>query len=335
MVRDKNIHNRWGIRRMPIIFALIPLMLFGGFFLFSTLRNPHTAAIKPIIANQNPVRSDQSIDSDRDALKDWEEQIYGTDPHNADTDGDGTKDGDEIALGRNPLKPSTSKDQSNPNDALTQKIPLVQSSSSDEEGESNLTKKIAEVFTHDYLLKLIQNPDEQQDFDAIVERMTQAALKQMPPETHLLMENDIIISRDNGENNIKNYLQEFASIAIKDASPIQDKKDTVAVIFDLIQDPDNSAAQQGIAGRIDVSDRFLKDIKKIPVPNDFAALHLDYLNAGMRQGEGLKKIRDIKNDALLAVIGVREVIQSEIQFQTILKQYQQILKDKNITVTLP
>ncbi|HAO64840.1 TPA: hypothetical protein DCQ44_02560 [Candidatus Taylorbacteria bacterium] len=42
-------------------------------------------------------------DSDNDGLPDWEEALYGTDPHNPDTDGDGTPDGAEIAAGRNPL----------------------------------------------------------------------------------------------------------------------------------------------------------------------------------------------------------------------------------------
>ena len=42
-------------------------------------------------------------DSDNDGLKDWEEQLWKTDPYNSDTDGDGTPDGLEIKQGRNPL----------------------------------------------------------------------------------------------------------------------------------------------------------------------------------------------------------------------------------------
>ena len=331
MLRNKNIYNRRGIGAMPIVLAIIPLALLGGFFVFSTLRNSHTADIKPIIVNQNPTQDSQSIDSDGDGLKDWEEQIYGTDPHNSDTDGDGTKDGDEITQGRDPLKPNTSKDPNTPNDFLTQKTSSI--SSPDQQGESNLTKKIAEVFTNEYLLKLIQNPGEQQDFDAIVDRMTHAALKQAPPPPRMLTENNIIISGNNTEGNIKNYMQEFASIAIKDGSPIQDKKDTVTVIVDLMKDPDNGIARQALKDRIAAADIFLNDIKKISVPKDFAALHMSYLNTSIREGEGVKKILAIKDDAFLAVLGVREVIQSEIKFQDIVKQYQQILKEKNIALT--
>ncbi|MCI0619434.1 hypothetical protein L0Y40_00125 [Candidatus Wolfebacteria bacterium] len=42
-------------------------------------------------------------DSDTDALKDWEETLWQTDPENPDSDGDGTPDGEEVAERRNPL----------------------------------------------------------------------------------------------------------------------------------------------------------------------------------------------------------------------------------------
>ena len=47
--------------------------------------------------------SSQTIDSDNDGLKDWEENLYKTDPWNPDTDGDGYLDGEEINSGHNPL----------------------------------------------------------------------------------------------------------------------------------------------------------------------------------------------------------------------------------------
>lgn len=43
-----------------------------------------------------------SVDTDGDALLDWEEALRRTDPANVDTDGDGTGDGAEVAAGRDP-----------------------------------------------------------------------------------------------------------------------------------------------------------------------------------------------------------------------------------------
>ncbi len=47
--------------------------------------------------------TDFKKDSDNDGLKDWEEELWKTDPLKADTDGDGTSDGDEIKAGRDPI----------------------------------------------------------------------------------------------------------------------------------------------------------------------------------------------------------------------------------------
>src|SRR5262245_5298261 len=53
-----------------------------------------------------------SIDSDRDGLKDWEENCrYWTDLYNPDTDNDGLKDGVEVfGYGTDPLHPNTDGD---------------------------------------------------------------------------------------------------------------------------------------------------------------------------------------------------------------------------------
>ena len=42
-------------------------------------------------------------DSDNDGLKDWEEELWGTDLNNPDTNSDGIKDAEEIRLGINPV----------------------------------------------------------------------------------------------------------------------------------------------------------------------------------------------------------------------------------------
>jgi hypothetical protein len=48
------------------------------------------------------------VDSDGDGLKDKEELLLGTDPHNWDTDGDGLSDGDEARIHKtDPLDPKS------------------------------------------------------------------------------------------------------------------------------------------------------------------------------------------------------------------------------------
>lgn len=58
-----------------------------------------------------PIASEPDADADNDGLKNWEEEVYKTDPRNPDTDSDGYLDGEEVASGYDPAIKA-------PNDAL-------------------------------------------------------------------------------------------------------------------------------------------------------------------------------------------------------------------------
>lgn len=326
--------NYFGYRIKFIGFLVVPLFVAGVFFFLTQYRASRQPEMKIVVAQKESSAQDKSsLDSDGDGLKDWEEQIYGTDPHNPDSDGDGTNDGDEIAQGRDPLVPNTSKDPNHPNDLLTQKTIATTASLDASQDQPNLTKKMAEIFSKDYLLNLMQNPHGQQNLDGVVDKIAQAALQQSTSKAPVITANDIIISRDMTKDSIKNYMDKFIDIAITSSKGVQDKKRILDVVAEVIKNQDDTEAIQALTKRIDASNIFLNSIKKLPVPEELVILHLDYLNTSMREGEAVKKIQNIKNDALLAVVGVREFVQSETQFQHIISQYRQFLKEKGVSIS--
>ena len=74
-------------------------------------------------------------DGDSDGLKDWEEQLWKTDPYNPDTDGDGLNDGEEVLqFNSNPLEIDTDLDGLSDYDEVmeTKTNVLVSDSDSDE-----------------------------------------------------------------------------------------------------------------------------------------------------------------------------------------------------------
>jgi len=68
--------------------------------------------ITSLISGDNPFSNDESqspfaftnVDTDGDGLRDWEEEVWGTDPNNVDSDGDGLNDGQEVRDDRDPAK---------------------------------------------------------------------------------------------------------------------------------------------------------------------------------------------------------------------------------------
>ena len=331
MMRSQKKYNRQGIGAMPIVFAIIPLALLGGFFIFSEIRNPQTAEIKPIIVDRHSAQDSSSLDSDGDGLKDWEEQIYGTNPHNPDTDGDGTDDGDEIALSRDPLKPNTSKDPNHPNDYLTEKTVPVPPASSDtpDIDQPAITRKLAEVFGRDYLANLVQNPDQQPDLNGIANKMAQVAIDASASHTPPITIKDIITPSASADD-MKKYLRQFDQILLAALAPITDKKSLTDIVANAVTDHASDAAVNELTVRINAYNQFLQNIKNLPIPEDFISLHLDYLNTAVREREAIEKIKAAKNDPALVIVGIRELSQTNTRFNDLQQQFIKLQRSKGI-----
>lgn len=318
MMWDKEIYNRNGYGAAPIVFVLIPLISIGGFLLFSYTRSTQTSEIKAIAIKERSSQDDLSIDADQDGIKDWEEEIYTTNPHNPDTDGDGIKDGDEITQNRDPLKPG-------PDDYFTKKDTSLSSPSLTDNGEpQNLTKKLAEVFGTDYLVDLVQNPQSPPDVDTIADKMAQIALEQQSSSTPFITASDIIISRNATTSDMAHYINRFNAIILNSLKPLLNTKSIQDTLTNIVHTEDTartSAAMDQLTNYIDAYNQFLVYIKVISVPKNFVSLHLDYLNTAIKEREALKKIQNIKHDPMTTLVGFREFMDTTTKFNDLQRQY--------------
>jgi hypothetical protein len=113
-------------KRIKILLSVVIVLVvcIAGYKLLSgrIFIKPQPASLVAVV---DPALSSQSdVDSDGDGLKDWQEALWGTDPHNPDTDGDGVPDGQEVATGHDPLVPG-------PNDLLANTRPEMATSTAD------------------------------------------------------------------------------------------------------------------------------------------------------------------------------------------------------------
>ena len=283
--------------------------------LFSKKTEP---PVKNIAENNKQTREKElaqlNQDSDNDGLKDWEEQIYGTDPKKADTDGDKTPDGEEIRLNRDPLKPG-------PNDKLPE--PLAEKKETPATAENNLTQKLIDKFNNKFILPRLDNPSV-----SINTKLSQEILKDLPANIfypNYFTEKDIIILKNDTPENFANYLREFnATISGSFGSLPQSE---ITIFSEALQAEDLS--------QLSILDVYLSSyqtaltkLKNLPVPPTFANLHLAYLNATKRQQAAVEKMRQAEIDVIKGTYGAQEYIAANNEVATIEQKLQKTLNDK-------
>jgi len=144
---------------------------------FSYIKPSGTRYDNDNLVAANATSSLTTIDSDHDGLPDWEEALYGTDPHNPDTDGDGTPDGEEIKEGRDPLKANTAPKGAKPNDYIDPKIIAQDQAISTVDQNLNATEKMA----RDLISNIIASQPANGQMDSgTQETLVQQALNDIP-----------------------------------------------------------------------------------------------------------------------------------------------------------
>lgn len=156
-------------KKILIILALVIIGVGAlGIYVYTkgsatTYENANETNALAVSTSSDSTNTISQVDSDHDGLADWEEVLYGTDPHNPDTDGDGTSDGAEVAAGRNPLVKGPNdyinKTDTAKNDNTPEKLTLTDSFARDffqkyvaiQQSGTKITADNADQVASDYL----------------------------------------------------------------------------------------------------------------------------------------------------------------------------------------
>lgn len=245
------------------------------------------------IASSSPDNSASQIDSDHDGLPDWEEALYGTDPHNPDTDGDGTSDGAEVALGRNPLVKG-------PNDFLASKNNPVATSSATVKENLTLTDTFARDFFTQYMNTQQSGtqitPANADQFAS--DYLKTSTLPDISAKQYTLA--DLSLT-DSGRANISNYKDSIAAIFAKYWP--SGKTNEIAIMQQAFTNNDTGALA-GLTPIISGYQSALKNMVTLPVPKLATSLHLNVLNTLSTYIQTLKMVQSSYTDPLSGLVAL-------------------------------
>ncbi|MDO8594655.1 MAG: hypothetical protein Q7R93_04045 [bacterium] len=212
-------------------------------------------------------------DTDNDGLKDWEEELWQTDPKNPDSDGDGTPDGEEIRLERNPLAANKAEKGSPATDPLDKET--IDRKTMLGKNEWTATDRLSREFFGKYLtLKKSGTPltpeEEQKLIDDVVNNTTPTEAKKV------FSSGDVARAARDDENAYWGYGNAIGAVLLKRQA---DTSENELVIFERALDNDDEADLASLQTRVTRYEALISDIKAIPAPSAAVDIHRDLLNA--------------------------------------------------------
>ncbi len=245
----------------------------GGFWLLKTGRTEIS------YGRVTPEQAERAVavlstDTDKDGLKDWEEELWHTDPKKSDTDGDGTPDAEEIKLGRDPVKKG-------PDDKLDKET--IEKKTVPGGGDWTETDKLSREFFAKYLsMRKADKPFTEEDGRALLSEFRDRAPKAPPQKMYT--ESDIVSAKDDTDTSLRAY-----GNAVGDAiNALPPNVEGELVIFErALQDSDPSELKS-LDGRIKRYEDLLASLKAISVPGSAQKIHLAFLNSieGLKESVG-------------------------------------------------
>jgi len=266
-----------------IFLLIIVCVAFFGFIV--ALKNYKSSPVSVRSSQNVSLTTIEEVDTDKDGLKDWEEELLGFDPNNSDTNGNGILDGREKRSEKN-----------------TGALAIFQNSSQEIETTSNLTKtdKITQGLFIDYLslkqgggvnagsINELVKDFEQQIFTPAfgVAFYSKKDLVEVPDS------NDTLLTYANLINSLFTRYrgQLITNVAQKSIQDISSQEYTQVILL-------MSETYKTVA----------KNLIKIPVPRSLTGNHIAIANNFLRTSELLKGISASEDDYLLMLSSVNEL----------------------------
>ena len=248
-------------------------------------------------------------DSDNDGLKDWEEQLWKTDPYNSDTDGDGTPDGLEIKQGRNPLV-------AGPNDKLDTNT-VTSKINTETQGDLSETDK----FSRDLFVRIVAAKNANQPpSEADLQKFLDMTISQEVANQKLknLTAGDFQVDKNETFEKIKAYGNAIARILTK--KPASKLEYEIITVERAEKNNDPTELKKLIPLAAEYA-RIQKDLLNVVVPGSALPLHVALTNSAAGMNYSITGLEYVMTDPIKALPGISSYDSNSQNFTDSIRQF--------------
>lgn len=267
-------------------------------------------------------------DSDRDGLKDWEEELWHTDPLKPDTDGDGTTDGEEIKQGRNPLIPNTAPHGAPTNDRLDAETVATKVSPRATTTLSETERYARELFATYLSTQQEGTPLSQGDIDNIVNTVS-ASIPDEPAK--LFTEKEMTTVDDETLATLRGYGNALGAALKK---PWPSRENELTIFERAVKDPNPDTAALDFARLAPIADAYrtlAAAVAAIPAPRAALSTHLRLANAARTLGSAVSGMGAAPDDPVKIVASVSRYLDAIPQLGAALTEARAFLEARGIS----
>lgn len=316
-----SIQNRnWGI----LLSALISVLLVSGaYYLAKNGSGPNVAQAS---TETELLKQIATKDSDGDGLPDWEEALYGTDPHNPDTFHLGMTDGEAVAKGL--IVP---KAQNNlPSASTTPSNTLSSSGTPAGAAEGTLTDTFARQFFTLYVAAKANNGGNNLSSDQVSALASQALtqLQQtISPTPDFKTASDLTVSGSGPD-----ALRAFAASAEKviATNSTADTESELQYLGDVVQ-KNNTSALTRIQVLSSSYHNTAAGLAALPVPTELASADLALINAFARIGNEASDFARVNTDPLTTMLALEQYVQTVPKMTGAFHSLNTVYAQENVT----
>jgi hypothetical protein len=298
-----------------LVLGVSIIFLIGLLFMFKNFDN--SFLYRPSLEENSLSKTISDNDFDNDGLKNWEENLWKTDPNNPDTDGDGTNDNDEILQNRNPLVVG-------PNDQLKSDV-LVKN----EILNKNLTttEKVGRDLISGYLEMKTSGSVDSQNIDIFINSIVENEINEGQIDKYFL--SDIQITNNNNLESFQKYSDFFLGILKENTGSEHD----MIVLKNAIEN-NNKKELEKLKTSIVLYKNIQLQMLDMQVPSEIKQNHLNILNLFNKIENNTKNAINVFEDPIKTLISINQYKENEENITDEFAILWNYLKEKGVVIEI-